>query len=107
MREKAETLLFVVGTLVGAIATEPDVDERGNCVKCISGLDAFRIASESDLWKVREWELGLISSNEVFMHVCAWGDRKGSERILLTSQCHKHSSLNDPALLQAPLGGYP
>lgn len=39
--------------------------------------------------------------------------RRGSVRevymiiLLLTSQCHKHNSLNDPAPLQALLGGCP
>ena len=63
MREKAEIPLVVGGgvlaaavvvVVVVAMATDDDddfdVDERGNCVNCISGLDAFRIASERDLY---------------------------------------------------------
>ena len=53
------------------------------------------------------------------VHVC-WGGGRGGEGeerkcergmgmiiLLLTSQCHKHNSPNDPAPLQALLGGCP
>ena len=53
------------------------------------------------------------------IHVCMFvGGGRGRGRrgsvtevymiiLLLTSQCHKHNSLNDPAPLQALLGGCP